>query len=153
MSKKSKNKKRVRALALCVFRRGDMIFVARGHDPQKDSTFFRPIGGRIEFGELGRDAVVREVEEELGAALENVSYLGTLENIFTYDGARGHEIVLIYDGRFADPALNQDDVLLTGRDDGEVLYEGSWKTLDFFRGAGAPPLYPAGLLDLLNDDE
>ena len=85
--------------------------------------------------------------------LKNVTYLGTLENIFTYDGARGHEIVLIYDGRFADPALNQDDVLLTGRDDDEVLYEGSWKTLDFFRGAGAPPLYPAGLLDLLNDDE
>ena len=148
MSKKRK-KKRIRPLALCVFRRGDKIFVSRGYDAHKDETFYRPIGGRIEFGERGRDAVAREVREELNASLVDVAYLGALENIFSYEGRPGHEIVLIFDGRFQDPALNADDIQLTGRDGDAVLYTAGWKRLDFFRRDGAPPLYPPGLLELL----
>ncbi len=150
MGKKAKQKKaRIRPLALCVFRRADKIFVARGYDSQKGQTFYRPIGGRIEFGERGRETVIREVREEIGAEVLDLEYLGALENIFRFEGKPGHEIVLIYDGKFRDPALNRDDLSIEGSDDGEILYEGSWKPLGFFRGAGAPPLYPAGLLALL----
>ena len=147
---KKKKKRRIRPLALCVFQRGDKILVARGYDAVKNQTFYRPIGGGIEFGERGTDAIIREVREEIAAEVVDVVYLGAFENIFTYENKMGHEIILIYDGRFTDPALNQDDVTVTGIDDGDILYEGSWKRLDFFRGDGAPPLYPAGLLDLLN---
>ncbi len=146
---KRKKKRRIRPLALCVFRREDKIFVARGYDPHKGETFYRPIGGRIEFGERGVEAVAREVREEIDAAVADLVYLGALESIFTYDGKAGHEIVLLYDGRFMDPARNRDDYTVAGTDDGERLYRGGWRPLDFFRGAGAPPLYPAGLLDLL----
>jgi len=146
---KRKKKRRIRPLALCVFRREDKIFVARGYDSHKDQTFYRPIGGRIEFGERGSDAASREVREEIDAEVVDLAYLGALENIFTYEGEPHHEIILIYDGRFSDPALNLDESTVLGRDDGDVLYEGSWKTLAFFRGAGTPPLYPDGLLDLL----
>ena len=146
---KKKKKKRIRPLALCVFRRADKILVAQGYDAIKDQTFFRPIGGGIDFGERGSDAVVREVKEELGADVVDVVYLGALENIFTYEGKAGHEIILLFDGRFTDFALNQDDVLLHGQDDDEILYQASWKPLKFFRGPGAPPLYPSGLLALL----
>ena len=146
---KKKKKTRIRPLAICVFRRGDKIFVARGYDSHKEQTFYRPIGGKIEFGERGRETVIREVREEIGAEVLDLAYLGMLENIFRFEGKPGHEIVLIYDGKFRDPALNQDDLKIIGRDDGEILYEGSWKTLGFFRGASAPPLYPAGLLALL----
>lgn len=147
---KKKKKRRIRPLALCVFQRENMIFVARGFDSHKGETFYRPIGGRIEFGERASDAVAREVREEIDAEVADITFLGALENIFTYEGKRRHEIVMIFDGRFRDPAMNQDDVALTGVDDAEVLYEGSWKRLDFFRGDGAPPLYPAGLLNLLD---
>ena len=146
---KRKKKRRIRPLALCVFRREDKIFVARGYDSHKGETFYRPIGGRIEFGERGVEAVAREVREEIDAAVADLVYLGALESIFTYDGKAGHEIVLLYDGRFIDPARNRDDYTVDGTDDGERLYRGSWRPLDFFRGAGAPALYPAGLLDLL----
>ncbi len=147
---KKKTKRRIRPLALCVFQREDQIFVARGFDAHKRETFYRPIGGRIEFGERASDAVAREVREEIDAEVADLTYLGALENLFIYEGKPGHEIIMIFDGRFCDHAMNQDDAVVTGVDDGEVLYEGSWKRLDFFRGDGAPPLYPTGLLNLLD---
>ena len=127
-----------------------MIFVSRGYDAHKDQVFYRPIGGRIEFGERGRDAVAREVMEELGAAITDIRYLGALENIFSYAGGRGHEIVLIYDGRFIDAALSRDDFRGRGMDGADILYEARWHKIDYFRGAAAPPLYPRGLLELLD---
>ena len=147
---KTKKKRRIRPLALCVFRRRDKIFVAQGYDSRKRETFYRPIGGRIEFGERGAETVAREVREEIDAQVADLVYLGTLESVFTYEGSPHHEIVLIYDGRFCQPAMNQDDVAVTGGDDGAVLYQASWKRLDDFRGDDAPPLYPAGLLAMLD---
>jgi 8-oxo-dGTP pyrophosphatase MutT (NUDIX family) len=147
---KKKNKRRIRPLALCVFRRGDKILVARGYDAAIDQTFYRPIGGGINFGERGANAVLREVKEELDADVVDIVYLGAFENIFSYEGKAGHEIIMVYDGRLTDPALNEDDALLEGEDDGETLYQASWKTFAFFRAENAPPLYPAGLLDLLD---
>ena len=150
MAKKRRKKKRIRVLALCIFRRGDKIFVARGYDSVRGQVFYRPIGGAIEFGERAADAVTREVMEELGEAIRDLRYLGTLENIFTYEGAPGHEITRIYDGRFVDERLNRDDVQLRGMDDGEVLFDAVWLRLDAFRGDGAAVLYPDGLLELID---
>ncbi len=147
---KKKKKRRIRPLALCVFQREGKIFVSRGYDAHKDEVFYRPIGGRIEFGERGRDALEREVREEINAAVADLVYLGTLENIFTYEGKPHHEIVRIYDGAFCDPAMNHDDFSVTGVDNGKILYQASWERLDFFRADDAPPLYPGGLLDLLD---
>ena len=117
----------------------------------KDQVFYRPIGGRIEFGERGHETVIREVKEEIDADVKEVRYLGALENIFHYEGIPGHEIVLIYDGRFADPALNRDDAVVQGIDDGGILYQGAWHTVADFRHPKAPPLYPDGLLQMLQD--
>jgi hypothetical protein len=115
-------------------------------------TFYRPLGGRIEFGEHGHVTVVREVQEEIGAAVANLRYLGTLENIFVYNGEPGHEIVRIYDGEFVDRSLYEREVVHGHEDDPD--YQGPirvvWKSLDFFR-EGNGPLYPDGLLELLAD--
>ena len=143
-------KKRIRPLALCVFFREGRIFVAKGHDPQKDQTFYRPIGGGIEFGERAADTIIREIQEEIQAEVQGIEYLGTLENIFYYDGNMGHEICMIFDGTFTDPLRNDPDYVVEGNDDGEQLFVGLWKHLDFFRDQKAPPLYPDGLLELLD---
>lgn len=142
-------KLRIRPLALCVFRREDKIFVAEGYDSSKDQAFYRPIGGKIEFGEHAIDTVAREVREEIDADVTDLVYLGTLESIFTYEDKPGHEIIMVFDGRFVDDARNHDDYTVQGSDDGEVLYTGEWRSLDFFRADDAPPLYPDGLLALL----
>lgn len=149
MSKKKKKKPRIRPLALCVFRRDDKIFVAEGYDSVIGKIFYRPIGGKIEFGEYGHETVAREVMEEIRAVVVDVQYIGTLENIFVFDGQHGHEIVRIYDGRFVDDSLNDDDIVVRGTDDGEILFDATWKPLDFFHADDAPPLYPNGLLRLL----
>jgi 8-oxo-dGTP pyrophosphatase MutT (NUDIX family) len=136
----------IRAIALCVCRRGDRILVAEGHDSKKGETFYRPLGGTIEFGEHGEETVRREFMEEIGAELVDVRYLGMLENIFTYEGTRGHEIVLVYDSRLADETLYEKDVIL-GNELG-TPFKAVWKRLDEF-GPGMPPVYPDYLLELL----
>ncbi|MCY4144948.1 MAG: NUDIX hydrolase [Chloroflexi bacterium] len=150
MGKRSKRKQRIRPLALGIFRRGDRILLARGYDRSSGETFYRPIGGKIEFGEPGGQAVAREVMEELGAEVTNIAYLGALESIFVYEGRPGHEIVLIFTGCLADESLNRDDAILIGKDGDEALYEASWQRLDAFRSEASPPLYPTGLLQLID---
>jgi hypothetical protein len=43
-------KNKIRPIAICVFRHKDRILVAEGYDPVKKQTFYRPLGGVIEFG-------------------------------------------------------------------------------------------------------
>lgn len=108
----------IRALVLCLFRNGDRILVARDRDSVKQSDYYRPVGGGIEFGETSRDALIREMREELGAEIEQLEWLGTLENIFTLEGELGHEIVLIYDAKFGDRTLYTQPTL-TGSEQGK----------------------------------
>jgi NADH pyrophosphatase NudC (nudix superfamily) len=77
-------KKRIRPLAICVFRNQDRILVMEGYDAIKKEYFYRPLGGAIEFGESGPETVCRELMEEINVKVDRQSlkYLGTLENIF-----------------------------------------------------------------------
>ncbi len=137
---------RIRTTALGVFLHNDRIFVAELHDPIKGEIFYRPLGGGIEFGERGCDALVREMREEAGLQIVNVQYLGAVENIFTYLGEMGHEIVMLYEAEFADQSVYSRDVIECCEANDEPFI-GVWKRLDEF-GSGAPPLYPDGPLPL-----
>ncbi len=141
---------RIRALALCVVRKDGKLLVFEGYDPTKRQAFYRLLGGGIEFGEYGRQAAARELREELGAEVIDLRYLGTIENIFIYDGQPGHEIALIFEGAFADPSLYERGEMTAHEDDGAAL-KVLWKPLSEF-GDGQAPLYPEGLLDLLAAD-
>ncbi|HEY7094047.1 MAG TPA: NUDIX hydrolase [Ktedonobacterales bacterium] len=135
----------VRVLALGNIWRGDELLVAEGYDPSKRQTFYRPLGGGVEFGERARDALIREFIEELGAELVNIRYLETLENIFTYDGQPGHEIILLFQANFADETLYARDDLVAIEGDERVTT--AWKRLA--ECTDEKPLYPNGLRELL----
>lgn len=144
---------KIRPLAICVFSNGDRIFVSEGYDEIKREVFYRPLGGRIEFGEYGQETIVREIREEIGEAITNVRYLGTLENIFVFNGERGHEIVRVYDGEFADRSMYAREVVYGHEaEENPSAFKAMWRSLDFFR-SGSAPLYPDGLLELLAGDE
>jgi 8-oxo-dGTP pyrophosphatase MutT (NUDIX family) len=139
---------KIRPLAICVFRHEGRILAAEGFDPTKKQTFYRPLGGRIEFGEYGHQTIARELQEEVKLDVTSVRYLGTLENIFTYDGKPGHEIVLVYDGAFVDHSVYDAAVIEGYEVDDELLFKAYWKPLEFFKD-GKNPLYPNGLVEML----
>lgn len=139
----------VRAIALGIFRDGERVLVQEGYDPSKRQTFYRALGGTIEFGERSQETVRRELREEIGAEVTDLDFLATLESVFTFDGLAGHEIALIYSGRLADAALYRQPVISGAEPDGTPI-TAVWKPLDDFR-AGRDPLYPEGLLELLDE--
>ena len=137
----------IRAVALCVFLNNNKILVFEGYDQVKDETFYRPLGGGIEFGERAEDTVRRELKEEIHADVTDVRYLGTLENIFTFNGNPYHEIVLIHDGALSQPGL-YDQAVIVGEEANGDMIRAMWKSLSEFE-AGESILYPIGLLELL----
>ena len=139
----------IRPIAICLFRHDGKILVFEGYDPRKDETFYRPLGGGIEFGERSVDTIRRELREEIGAEVRNLVYLGTLENIFTFDGKPGHEIVQVYDGVLTESGLYEQAVILGHEADVEEHFRAMWKSLDEF-GPGESILYPDGLLEMLS---
>jgi ADP-ribose pyrophosphatase YjhB (NUDIX family) len=141
----------VRPIALAVIQRerDGAILVFEGHDPHGAETFYRPLGGTIEFGERSEQTVRRELYEEAGLRLRDVRYLATIENIFTHHDQTGHEIVLLYRARLSDAAayLYEQEEIQVVEDSGQQ-YTARWMPLSRF-GPGGPPLYPTGLLELL----
>ncbi len=93
----------IRVLALGLIRDGERIFVSEGYDPAKQETFYRALGGGVDFGETSREALQREFQEEIQAELTNIRYLGCMENLFIFNGRQGHEIIQLYQCDFADP--------------------------------------------------
>ena len=146
-----KKRKRVRPLAICVFRNQDRILVNQGYDQVKDKYFYRPLGGGIEFGETSLETICRELREEINVEVdkESLTYLGTVENIFHFNGEPGHEIVLIYDGKLKDLDLYEQAVIAGKEANGEE-FEAMWMSLDEF-GTGKRILYPTGLAEILAD--
>ena len=135
-----------RPVAVALIRRGDDVLVFDVPDAVKGVVGWRLPGGTIEFGERGSETVVREIREELGVELVEPAYLGTVENIFTYLGAEGHELVRVYAARFADEWLYERDRFDCIEANG-ARFTCVWKPVADFR-AGVP-LYPDGLLELI----
>lgn len=106
--------------------------------------FQRPLGGHVEFGEYALDTIHREFLEEISQPLTGVRLLGVLENIFPWHGGTEHEVVFIYGAAFADRAAYEIEEQVIA-DDTEPKSRVLWRAAD----AVTPPLYPAGLTELI----
>jgi 8-oxo-dGTP pyrophosphatase MutT (NUDIX family) len=138
----------IRPIAICIFNHNGKILVFEDYDPSKSETFYRPLGGGIEFGEYSVETVRRELMEEIGAKVKDLVYLGTLENIFIFNGTPGHEIVQVYDGVLAESGLYGQSVISGHEADVGLPMKVIWKSLEEF-DPGKSILYPDGLLELL----
>ena len=63
----------------------------------KDRSYSYLPGGHIEFGETGREALVREMKEETGLDATAGDLLGVVESQFVQKGEKHCEINLIYE--------------------------------------------------------
>ena len=134
----------IRAKAVCLFHRHNHVLLAEGFDPTSNETFLTAIGGGIEFGEKSIDAAAREVLEELGEEVTALTLLGVLENIFTFDGKAGHEMVFVYEGQFSDTRVYQREVL-QGVETSGHRYQARWYEVSAIDKA----VYPRGVIDFL----
>jgi 8-oxo-dGTP pyrophosphatase MutT (NUDIX family) len=136
-----------RPVALGVIRVGDEILVFRGHDRVKDETYYRPLGGTIEFGEHSEAAVRRELREELGVTVVAAHLLGVIENRFVVNGQPGHELDFVYLVSVDELARLRSGPIAATEADGSPL-ACLWMPLAAFRSGER--LYPPGLLEWLS---
>ena len=142
------DKKHVRPVAVCLLRNGKRMLVSEGYDPSSRYHFCRPLGGEIEFGERSRDAVAREIREEIGAEVENLKLVGVLENVFTYAGRRAHEVVFVYDADLADRSLYGREEIRGDRKETGESFVASWRSAEELEERNIR-LVPEGLTELL----
>lgn len=131
---------------ICLFSHNGKILAAKGTDSVKQNEFYRPLGGMIEFGEHSSAALKREIMEETKQEIKNLKYLGTLENLFTYEGKQGHEIVLVYDAEFVNTELYlKEEIDVT---EGNIWCKAYWLSVSDSR-EGKVRIYPDGVTELL----
>ena len=142
----------IRLKAICVIRKGSKILVEYSKWPTEKDIFYIPLGGQIEYGEYGEETVRREVREEIGADIDNVRYLGAIENIYDFKDDIGHEIVLVYEADFVDKSLYNKEKIegLETEMDPPIPMVLFWKTLEEIDKEGLP-LYPDRLRELLGE--
>lgn len=64
----------------------------------EDYCFFP--GGHVEFGESAKKALTREIQEELGTSVKNLSFIGAVDHAYADSSNRKHqEINLVFSGR------------------------------------------------------
>ena len=137
---------RIRILALGLVQDGERIFISEGYDSVKQQTFYRALGGGVDFGETSRDALQREFQEEIQAELTNIRYLGCLENLYTFNGKPGHEILQVYQCDFADPRFYQVEELIFT--EGKRKKKALWVEINRFK-LGELLIVPQQFLDYL----
>ena len=92
MSKKA-GKREIEFIARGVMVKRGCILICKNR--RKKNTFLP--GGHIEYNEAGRDALCREVREEMGVKSRAGRFLGACEHRFIYKGKRTCEINLVFE--------------------------------------------------------
>jgi hypothetical protein len=77
--------------------------------------------------------------------------VGVLENVFMYEGARGHEIVFVYDAEFKDRGMYERSEIQGYRVESDAVFVPGWQSPVEIRDKNAR-LVPEGLADLLSRD-
>ena len=139
-------RRRIRPVAICVIEDAGRLFVFGGSDPLTGRDYYRPLGGEIEFGELGADCVARELREEIGAELADITYLGLIENRFSLAGVEAHQLMLVYWAKLLDLQRYQGRPVQV--QEGRETFVACWMPRTEFE-SGAARLVPEGLLELL----
>ena len=121
--------KEIRPIVLGIVKRGNKVLVGEGYDKVKKEVFYRSLGGGIEFLEKSEDALKREFKEELHIDVKVGNFLGVAENIFTYNGKNGHEIIFFYEVEIKDEDYKEKYHVIDDNCDNDAV----WVDVEKFR--------------------
>ena len=85
----------------------------------------------------------REFKEEIGADITVKDFLGLQENIFTFDGKSGHELIFIYTVDIKDCDYKAEYTIID-----EVNSFAKWMDIEQFKN-GKEILYPTAVIEYL----
>lgn len=138
----------IRPLSLALIRnqKGQYLY-HQGRDKVKNETFYRPLGGGIDFGERADATLSREMLEELNEEIIIHRQLATFENIFKYEQRFGHEIVIVFEAEFKNRNVYEKHELEIHEYNG-LTSTAVWRSLEEIKKEKAH-LYPLGLEELI----
>ena len=129
--------KEIRPIALGLAIKTNKLLVSEGFDKVKNETFYRCLGGGIEFLEKSEEALKREFLEEINVDITVKDFLGISENIFTYQGKKAHELILFYSIEISDENYQEEYKVID--DHGETIAK--WIDINEFKNKNKI-LYP-----------
>jgi ADP-ribose pyrophosphatase YjhB (NUDIX family) len=120
------------------------------HCEAKDDFWVLP-GGRPRLYESSRDALIREMEEEISTRAEVLRLLWVVENVFEYFGERLHEIAFYYEMSLPEESPYRDvGVDFTGQE-GDVTLLFHWFPIDEIERVRLYPTFLRTALGTLPD--
>ena len=125
----------------------DKILVYKVTDIVNKKSFFRLIGGHIEFGESASVALKREFKEEINQNIRIVQQLDTFENIFFYNGKNRHEFVSLFQIEFIDESVYQKNNII-GNEGPNRTFAAEWVSIKKFKN-NHKILYPPNTLNYI----
>ena len=129
--------KEIRPIALGLAIKNNKLLVSEGFDKVKNETFYRCLGGGIEFLEKSEEALKREFLEEINVDITVKDFLEISENIFTYQGKKAHELILFYSIEISDENYQEEYKVID--DHGETIAK--WIDINEFKNKNKI-LYP-----------
>lgn len=114
---------KIRPLAIGVIQKENMVLAYHGYDEIKKEHFYRLPGGGIEFGETSAQALKREIKEEIGLDVTIGKKLGVFENIFTFNGQQGHEIIIAYEAKLSEEYMKKEKIPMIEKEMEGEFYE------------------------------
>ena len=105
--------KEIRPIVLGLAIKNNKILVSEGYDKVKDETFYRCLGGGIEFLEKSEEALKREFMEEINIDITVRDFLGTCQ------GKKAHELILFYSIEISDKNYQEEYKVID--DHGETI--------------------------------
>lgn len=110
-SKPLDREEKIKVKTLCLFHKDGKILASRGLNKVTNQVFYRLLGGGLDFFEKGEAGIRREIQEELHSEIENLQFIDVIENIFSHEDWRGHEIIFLYSGDLARKELYEQQVI------------------------------------------